>query len=120
MYKDIRPNLGFMKSILFTLTIFLTIAALKSRQDSSEDIPECIQQKIDSLKKQPGSVRVQVKEYQYQNRKVFQFSGMDQDNMVIDETCNAVFVETTNAGDSKFKNFIAHAKETGLVWKHER
>lgn len=115
-----------MKSILFTLTIFLTIAAQKCRKDISANIPECIQQKINQIKKEPRwNPPAEVIEYEYMGKRVFYFSGncCDQYNIVVDDNCNYICAPSgglTGKGDRKCEDFIANAKKVGLVWKDER
>lgn len=114
-----------MKSFLFTLVIFLTIAAKKCGTQN-ESIPTCIQQKIDQIKKQPKwNPPAEVHEYNYKGKRVFYFSSncCDQYNVVYDENCNYVCAPSggyTGKGDGKCADFKENAKEVRLVWKDER
>ena len=115
-----------MKSVLFTLVIFLTIAAEKCKRNQEEKIPACIQQKIDQIKKEPKwNPPAEVHEYNYQGKKVFYFSSncCDQYNIVYDENCNYLCAPSggiTGKGDGKCVDFNENAKEVRLVWKDER
>ena len=54
-----------MKSVLFTLVIFLTIAQ-KCRNEADGKIPACIQQKIEIIKQEPKwRPAAEVYEYNY-------------------------------------------------------
>ena len=114
-----------MKSFLFTLVIFLTIAAKKCGTQN-ENIPTCIQQKIDQIKKQPKwNPPAEVHEYNYKGKRVFYFSSncCDQYNVVYDENCNYVCAPSggyTGKGDGKCADFKENAKEVRLVWKDDR
>lgn len=115
-----------MKSILFTLTIFLTIAAEKCKKEKEGKIPACIQQKIDQIKKEPKwNPPAEVHEYIYNGKRVFYFSSKccDQYNVVYDENCNYVCAPSggyTGKGDMKCEDFKENAKEVRLVWKDDR
>jgi hypothetical protein len=115
-----------MKSILFSLVIFLTIAAKKCKEDGKEKIPSCIQQKIDQIKKEPKwNPPAEVHEYSYKRERVFYFSSncCDKYNEVYDENCNYVCAPSggyTGKGDMKCPDFKENAKEIRLVWKDER
>lgn len=114
-----------MKSFLFTLVIFLTIAAEKCKQ-ANEKIPACIQQKIDQIKKEPKwNPPAEVYEYRYNGKKVFYFSSncCDRYNEVFDEDCNYVCAPSggyTGKGDNKCPDFTASATKIRLVWKDDR
>lgn len=115
-----------MKSILFTLVIFLTIAAEKCKKEQEEKVPACIQQKIDEIRKQPKwNPSAQVYEYNYNGKRVFYFSGncCDQFNQVFDENCNYICAPSggiTGKGDRKCDDFNSTAKKVRLIWKDER
>lgn len=115
-----------MKSVLFTLTVFLTIAAEKCPKGKAQNIPACIQQKIDQIKKEPKwNPPAEVHEYNYKGKRVFYFSSncCDQYNVVYDENCNYVCAPSggyTGKGDRLCDDFDSTAKEIRLVWKDER
>ena len=115
-----------MKSILFTLTIFLAIAAQKCKKDNLSSIPGCIQQKIDQIKKEPKwNPPAEVREYEYKGKRVFYFSSdcCDQYNVVVDENCNYICAPSrgiTGKGDGKCEDFATNAREVGVVWRDER
>jgi hypothetical protein len=113
-----------MKSYLFTLVIFLTIAAEKCKKENN--IPNCIQQKIDQIKKEPKwNPPAEVHEYSYNGKRVFYFSSncCDQYNVVYDENCNVICAPSggfTGKGDNKCADFNDKATEVRLIWKDER
>lgn len=115
-----------MKSILFTLTIFLAIAAKKCRREKTDSIPSCIQQKIDQIKKEPKwNPPAEVCEYSYKGKRVFYFSSncCDQYNQVVDDNCNYICAPSgglTGKGDRKCEDFNSSATKLRLVWKDER
>ena len=115
-----------MKSALFTLVIFLTIAAEKCKKDSEQKIPPCIQQKIDAIKKEPKwNPPAEVYEYRYNDRRLFYFTSncCDQYNVVYDEKCNYVCAPSggiSGKGDMKCADFNEKAEKIRLVWKDER
>ncbi len=126
MCKDIREYSRSMKSILFTITIFLVIAANKCRKENLPRLPGCIQSKIDAIKSEPAyNPPAVVKEYNYAGRRVFYFSSdcCDQYDMVVDENCNAVCAPSggiTGKGDGKCVDFFEIAREVRVVWQDER
>jgi hypothetical protein len=115
-----------MKSILFTLVIFLTIAAKKCKGGKENSIPVCIQQKVDQIKKEPKwNPPAEVHEYSYNGKRVFYFNSncCDQYNIVYDENCNIVCAPgggITGKGDGKCSDFNVNAKEVRLIWKDDR
>ena len=115
-----------MKSVLFTIVIFLTIAAQKCRKEIEDPIPACIQEKIDQIKREPKwNPPAEVYEYRYNGRRVFYFSSncCDQLNGVYDEKCNWICAPSggiTGKGDMKCSDFNENATKVKLVWKDER
>lgn len=115
-----------MKSILFTLTIFLAIAAQKCKKESVLSIPDCIQQKINQIKKEPRwNPPAEVRVYEYRGKTVYYFSSncCDQHNIVVDENCNYICAPSggiSGKGDGTCTDFLANAKELGLAWKDSR
>jgi hypothetical protein len=115
-----------MKSVLFTLVIFLTIAAQKCKKERGDNIPSCIQQKIEEIKKQPKwNPPAEVYEYRYNGMRVFYFTSncCDQYNAVYDENCNYLCAPSggiTGKGDGKCNDFIEKAEKLRLVWKDNR
>lgn len=115
-----------MKSMLFTLVIFLTIAAQKCTKQQKSLIPSCIQQKNDQIKQQPKwNPSAEVYEYNYKGKRVFFFSGncCDQYNEVYDENCKYICAPTggiNGKGDRKCQDFISTATKVKLIWKDER
>lgn len=91
-----------------------------------DNIPACIQQKIDSIKKLPvGNPPVEIHEYNYAERKVYLISATCCDflSIAVDSNCNYVCAPAggfTGKGDRKCIDFLEKAKHLRLVWKDER
>ena len=115
-----------MKSVLFTLTVFIVIAARKCNEPHQEKIPACIQQRIEEIKKETvWNPPAEVYEYEYNGKTVFYISSdcCDHFNTVIDENCNPVCAPSggiTGKGDGKCPDFNSMAKKVRVVWKDER
>ena len=115
-----------MRSVLFTLTIFLAIAIKKCTEPKQDKIPACIQKRIDEIKKEARwNPPAEVYEYSYNGKTVYYFSSdcCDNFNSVVDENCNAICSPSggyTGKGDGKCKDFNTTAKKIRLVWKDER
>ncbi|MGZ8537604.1 MAG: DUF6970 domain-containing protein [Flavisolibacter sp.] len=115
-----------MKSVLFTVVIFLTIVAQKCTKQGDQSLPACIQSKIDQIKKEPKwNPPAEVYEYRYNGKRVYFFSSncCDQYNVVYDEQCNPVCSPSgglTGKGDMKCTDFNEKAQKVRLVWKDER
>lgn len=115
-----------MKSFLFTLVIFLTIAAKKYTTHTEEQIPSRIQEKIDQIKKGPKwNPPSEVHEYSYNGKRVFYFSSncCDQCNTVYDNNGNYIGAPSGGIGgkgDGRCPDFNRNAKQVRLVWKDDR
>lgn len=104
------------------------------RQDSFEttgnipspSTPSCLQQKIDSLKKEPvWNPPAEIYEYEYEGKKVYVMSAncCDQFTTIVDADCKYVCAPSggfTGRGDGKCPDFFKVAKQLRLVWKDER
>ncbi|MGI8634168.1 MAG: DUF6970 domain-containing protein [Segetibacter sp.] len=88
--------------------------------------PVCIEQKIDSIKKEPvWNPPAEIYEYEYQGKKVYAISSncCDFFNTVVDANCKYVCAPSggfTGRGDGKCNDFFKEAKQVRLVWKDER
>lgn len=115
-----------MKSILLTSFIVLATAGKNCNKNKTAVLPTCIQQKIDSIKKEPKwNPPAEVYEYNYKGKTVYYFSSncCDQYNMVYDDQCNYVCAPSggfTGKGDEKCRDFNENATKVRLVWKDER
>ncbi len=89
-------------------------------------IPACIQQKIDSIKKEEKwNPPAQVEEYEYVGRKVYLVSApcCDFYTAAIDANCNYVCAPSggiTGKGDRKCIDFTEKARFIRAIWKDER
>jgi hypothetical protein len=105
-----------------------TIGSNKSATSTTPDstIPACIQQKIDSIKKEEKwNPPAQVDEYEYRGRKVYLVSApcCDFYTTAIDANCNYVCAPSggiTGKGDRKCIDFNEKAKFIRAIWKDER
>lgn len=92
----------------------------------NEGIPICIQQRIDSIKKEPQwNPPATVEEYTYKGERVFLFSAdcCDQFSTLVDKNCNTICAPSggiTGKGDGKCNDFNEIAKLVKIVWKDER
>ena len=90
------------------------------------DIPDCIQLKIDSIKKLPvWNPPAEVHEYRYMDKKVFLFSSdcCDFFNPLFDGSCKYICSPhggIAGKGDMKCLDFEQNAKHVKLVWKDTR
>ena len=97
-----------------------------SNSVAAQKTPACIEQKIDSIKKQPvWNPPAEIYEYEYERRKVYAISAncCDFFNTVVDKDCSYVCAPSggfTGRGDGKCKEFFKVAKQLRLVWKDER
>jgi len=93
---------------------------------ATNNIPSCIQQKIDSIKQQPvWNPPAEINEYNYSGSKVFLISAncCDFYSVVFDTNCNYVCAPSggfTGKGDRKCTDFFKQAKFVRIVWKDER
>ncbi|HEU0110437.1 MAG TPA: hypothetical protein VFQ73_06145 [Flavisolibacter sp.] len=114
-----------MKSYLFTVVIFLSVAFQKQKLDRDK-LPACVVQKIQEIKQQPRwNPPAEVHEYFYRNKRVFYFTSdcCDQYNLLLDEQCAVICAPnggTTGKGDGKCADFNTKAEYIKLVWKDER
>jgi hypothetical protein len=101
-------------------------ASAASSTKSVDAMPECIRQKIDSIKKESvQNPPTQINEYEYGGRKIYLFSApcCDFFSVAVDTDCNnicAPYGGFTGKGDGKCEDFPSKAKHIGLVWKDER
>ena len=90
------------------------------------DIPSCIQQRIDSIKKlSRWNPPAQVNEYRYNSKRVFLFTSdcCDFYDPLYDSACNYIGAPHggfSGKGDGKCPDFDQAAKHVKLVWKDER
>lgn len=88
--------------------------------------PPCIQNMIDSAKKQvPGMAITEVRRYIYNGAKVYLVAApcCDQFNPLYDSACNMLFAPSggfTGKGDRTHTDFFTRAKEDSLIWKAEK
>ena len=89
-------------------------------------IPACIQQRIDSLKKEARwNPPAEINEYRYNGKRVFLMSSpcCDFYNTLVDSACNYLCAPSggfTGRGDGKCPDFDKQATFVKQVWKDER
>ncbi|HYK55988.1 MAG TPA: hypothetical protein VEV15_05880 [Flavisolibacter sp.] len=114
-----------MKSYIFTFVILLLVAA-QTIKKGKEELPLCLQQKIEEIKQQlKWNPPAEVHEYNYNGKRVFYFSSncCDRYNVVFDEKCEYVCAPSggiTGKGDGKCADFSTKAQYVKLVWKDDR
>lgn len=112
-----------MRILIIAVSFLAGCAASKS---ATTTIPICIQQRIDSLKRQPKqNPAASIEEYRYNGRKVYLYSApcCDQYNVLVDENCNQLCAPSggfTGKGDGKCADFKTQATFIKVVWKDER
>ncbi len=109
------------------LAIFTCNRNMSSKPSTAiADIPDCIHQKIDSIKKLPvGNPPTEIHEYNYAEKKVYVISARCCDffTIAVDSNCSYVCAPSggvTGKGDRKCSDFAEKAKLIRLVWKDER
>lgn len=89
-------------------------------------VPSCIQNMIDSAKKQPpGTTITEIRRYVYNGARVYLVNApcCDQFNPVYDSTCKLLFAPSggiTGKGDGSQPDFFTRAKEDSLIWKADQ
>lgn len=102
--------------------VLFTVQCSKQKND----IPACIQNKIDYIKSQPKwNPLAEVNEYIYMGKHAFLFSAdcCDQYNELFDSNCNYICAPSggiTGKGDLKCTDFMTTAQFVRLVWKDSR
>lgn len=118
-----------MKVLLLASSLLLVTAkeCTKARHTKqTANLPSCVQQKIDSIKKQPKwNPPAEVNEYTYQGKTVYLFSApcCDQYTTLYDIDCNYLCAPGggfTGKGDGKCADFNTAATHVRLVWKDGR
>ena len=113
-----------MKYLVLSLSLPFLIATQCNK--GTNDIPSCIQKKIDQIKSVPKwNPPAEVNEYIYQGRHVYLFSAdcCDQFNELYDSNCNYICAPSggiTGKGDMKCTDFSTTSQFVKLVWKDPR
>jgi hypothetical protein len=112
-----------MKYLLIILSPFLLAGDCNKK---ANNIPSCIQQKIEQVKALPKwNPPAEVNEYIYQGKHVYLFSAdcCDQYNELFDENCNYICAPSggiTGKGDMKCTDFSTASEFVKLIWKDPR
>jgi hypothetical protein len=115
-----------MKMQLAVILLLSFYAPQQCTKNQAPTIPDCIAQKIDSLKTKPkANPPAEVHQYVYNGKTVYLLiSGCcDQYNTVYDEHCNYICAPSggiTGKGDLQCTDFTTKAQHIKLVWKDER
>jgi hypothetical protein len=110
----------------FLLAFAIAAVSAKECSKKSERIPECVQQKIDSIKALPKwNPPAEVHEYNYQGQQVFLFTSpcCDQYIVALNKNCEYICAPSggyTGKGDGKCADFYSSAAYVRLVWKDAR
>lgn len=101
-------------------------ATQSQTQNSLQKIPVCINEKIESFKKEPKQNPPRsVTEYTYRGKKVYYITSpcCDQFSDVLDSNCNLLGHPDggiTGKGDGKLPNFASEITNETLLWKDDR
>ena len=110
-----------MKYLLIILSSFLLADDCNKK---ANEIPSCIQQKIDQIKALPQwNPPAEVNEYKGKHVYLFSADCCDQFNQLFDSTCNYLCAPSggiTGKGDMKCTDFSSAAQFVKLVWKDSR
>jgi hypothetical protein len=116
-----------MLILLIHTVIFAACSATQSQSKHSiQNIPPCINEKIESFKKEPKQNPVRsVTEFTYNGMKVYYITApcCDQFSDVLDSNCNLLGHPDggfTGKGDGKLPGFSSEATEEKLIWKDDR
>jgi hypothetical protein len=110
----------------YLLLLILLFAGMECSKNRLEDIPSCIQKKINQIKSKPRwNPPATVTEYRYKEKRVFLFSAdcCDQYYQVYDENCQYLCAPSggiTGRGDGLCADFAPNAILIRMVWKDDR
>ena len=113
-----------MKMSLPLLAIVLI--SCSATQSPIQNVPLCINNKIESFKKEPKQNPTRsITQYSYKGKKVYYISTpcCDQLSEVFDSNCNLLGHPDggyTGRGDGKLPDFKKAAKDEKLIWKDHR
>lgn len=113
-----------MKHILIAIAVSAITA--KNCSKSKDQVPDCVQQKIQQIQSQPKwNPPAEVNEYTYQGKRVFLFTSDCCDRYIelYDDNCQYLCAPSgglTGKGDNKCSNFYNEATHVRLVWKDDR
>ena len=111
--------------IVLLIAVSTALLAQCKKVDEVE-IPVCIQQKIDSIKKLPkAEPPLQVHVWEYQGRRVYLVSAAGGNDLVkvFDGDCKYVCAPSggvTGFGDSTCTDFYQAAQHKAIIWKDDR
>jgi hypothetical protein len=115
-----------MKTLLVYSFVVAMAGMCNKHKCSDNNIPHCIQARIDQIKKEPKwNPPASIDEYLYNGKKVYLISAdcCDQFNGMVDESCNYVCAPSggiTGKGDGKCADFDQKAQHLRLIWKDNR
>ena len=108
------------------ISVAFLIASILIALSTQNDIPECIQKRIDRVLAGPvWNPPATISKYSYRGQTVYLASSncCDQFNNLIDELCNSVCAPSggfTGRGDGRCLDFHETAKLLGKVWADTR
>lgn len=106
--------------------IFFSLLAFSCSRKMIPSLPDCIAQKIDSIKAQPKwNPPAEINEYEFRSKRVYLITAPCCDRYIelVDENCNYICAPSggfSGNGDMKCPEFSKEAKHVRLVWKDER
>lgn len=112
--------------ILMFSTCKSTMSAQDEKNNTSKNIPVCIQQKIDDFKKQPiANPPISIYQYNYNRNIVYYITApcCDRYTTLYDENCNIICHPSggiTGKGDGKCNDFFEKRSNEKIIWKDNR
>ncbi|CAF1450347.1 unnamed protein product [Rotaria sp. Silwood1] len=110
----------------FIVPVVLLIALNLIISSAQNDIPKCIQEKINNILAEPvWNPPASIMKYLYNDKTMYLLSSdcCDQFNNLYDESCNYICAPSggfTGRGDGQCMNFHQQAKFLGKVWVDTR
>jgi hypothetical protein len=124
LHRPLDIQINIMKIFLRPFAIFFL--SCSATQSQIQNVPSCINNKIESFKKQPKQNPPRsITQYTYKDKKVYYITEpcCDQFSEVFDNNCNLLGHPDggyTGKGDGKLPGFKEDAKDEKLIWKDDR
>jgi len=115
-----------MKRHILFLFAMVILSYSCSSINAQKGIPQCIQDKITELKKQPlANPPISVYQYHYNDKLVYYISApcCDRYTTLYDESCTVICRPSggiTGKGDGKCSDFFEKRTDKKLLWKDTR
>lgn len=109
-----------------TFNLFILLFLVQCKKEEIQIVPDCIQQKIDVLKKEPvRNPPAKLYQYTYKNQTVYFFLQYccDLPSELYDENCALLCLPDggiTGQGDGKCTDFFLERTHKKLIWEDVR